>query len=38
MAVFDSKNIDRQYAEIMKSIAESEAIKKAIKENRPLPQ
>lgn len=38
MAVFDSKNIDRQYAEIMKSIAESEEIKKAIKENRPLPQ
>lgn len=43
MAVFDSKNIYRQYAEIMKSIAEksiveSEAIKKAIKESRPLPQ
>lgn len=38
MAVFDSKNIYRQYAEIMKSIAESEQIKKAIKENRPRTQ
>lgn len=43
MAVFDSKNIYRQYAEIMKSLAEksiveSEQIKKAIRENRPRTQ
>lgn len=48
MAVFDSKNIYRQYAEIMKILAEkslaekgiveSEQIKKAIRENRPRTQ